>query len=56
MIKPDRIKDEFLDLASISSMSRREGAIARRLESILKSMGASVEVDDALSIAEQIDV
>lgn len=47
MIKPDRIKDEFLDLASISSMSRREGAIARRLESILKGMGASVEVDDA---------
>ena len=47
MIKPERIKDEFLELASISSMSRREGAIARRLESILKTMGASVEVDDA---------
>jgi tripeptide aminopeptidase len=47
MIKPERIKDEFLELASISSMSRREGAIARRLESILKSMGGSVEVDDA---------
>ena len=47
MIKPERIKDEFLELVSISSMSRREGAIARRLESILKSMGASVEVDDA---------
>lgn len=47
MIKPERIRDEFLELASISSMSRREGAIARRLESILKSMGASVEVDDA---------
>jgi len=47
MIEPQRIKDEFLDLASISSMSRREGAIARRLESILKGMGASVEVDDA---------
>lgn len=47
MIKPERIKDEFLELASISSLSRREGAIARRLESILKSMGASVEVDDA---------
>jgi len=47
MIKPERIKDEFLELASISSMSRREGAIARRLESILKGMGASVEVDDA---------
>jgi len=47
MINPARIKDEFLDLASISSLSRREGAIARRLESILKGMGASVEVDDA---------
>jgi tripeptide aminopeptidase len=47
MIDPARIKDEFLGLAGISSLSRREGAIARRLESILKSMGASVEVDDA---------
>jgi tripeptide aminopeptidase len=47
MIKPERIKDEFLELASISSMARRAGATARRLESILKSMGASVEVDDA---------
>ena len=37
----------FLELAGISSLSRREGAIARRLESILKGMGASVEVDDA---------
>ena len=47
MIDAGRIKDEFLDLASISSLSRREGAIARRLERILKGMGASVEVDDA---------
>ena len=47
MIDPARMKDEFLELAGISSLSRREGAIARRLESILKSMGASVEVDDA---------
>lgn len=47
MIDPGRMKDEFLDLAGISSLSRREGAIARRLESILKGMGASVEVDDA---------
>ena len=47
MIDPARMKDEFLDLAGISSLSRREGAIARRLESILKGMGASVEVDDA---------
>ncbi|HEV2054639.1 MAG TPA: M20/M25/M40 family metallo-hydrolase [Methylomirabilota bacterium] len=47
MIDPARMKDEFLALAGISSLSRREGAIARRLESILKGMGASVEVDDA---------
>jgi tripeptide aminopeptidase len=47
MIDPARMKDEFLDLVSISSLSRREGAIARRLETILKGMGASVEVDDA---------
>ena len=47
MIDPARMKDEFLDLAGISSLSRREGSIARRLESILKGMGASVEVDDA---------
>src|SRR5215470_13827224 len=47
MIQADRIKDEFLDLTSITSMSRREGAIARRLEVILKGMGASVELDDA---------
>jgi len=47
MINPARLKDEFLDLASIASPSRREGSIARRLESILKGMGASVEVDGA---------
>ena len=47
MIDAARIKDEFLDLCAISSLSRREGAIARRLEEILKGMGASVEVDDA---------
>ena len=46
-IDPARLKDEFLDLVSISSLSRREGAIARRLETILKGMGAAVEVDDA---------
>jgi len=47
VIQAARIKEDFLDLAAISSLSRREGAIARRLESMLKSMGASVEVDDA---------
>jgi tripeptide aminopeptidase len=47
VINSARLKDEFLDLACISSLSRREGAIARRLEGILTDMGASVEADDA---------
>jgi len=47
VIDAERLKDEFLDLVCISSLSRREGAIARRLEVILKGMGATVETDDA---------
>jgi len=47
VINPARMKDEFLDLVSISSLSRREGSIAKRLETILKGMGATIEVDDA---------
>jgi len=47
MIDAARLKDEFLELVSISSPTRREGAIARRLEGILKGMGGSVEVDGA---------
>jgi tripeptide aminopeptidase len=47
MINPPRLKDEFLELVSIASPSRREGSLARRLEAILKSMGATVEVDEA---------
>ncbi len=47
LIDAERLKDEFLDLVSIPSLSRREGAIARRLTAILEAMGASVEVDDA---------
>jgi tripeptide aminopeptidase len=47
MIDAARLKEEFLELAAISSPSKREGAIARRLEAILKGMGASVEVDGA---------
>jgi len=46
-IDEKRLKEEFLELVSISSPSKREGAVARRLESILKGMGATVEVDDA---------
>ena len=47
MINAPRLKEEFIELASISSPSKREGTIARRLEVILKAMGGSVEVDGA---------
>lgn len=47
MINQKRLTEEFLELTGIPSLSRQEGQIARRLESILKNMGASVEVDDA---------
>ncbi len=47
IVNAARVKDEFLDLVSISSLSKREGAIARRLQAILEDMGASVEVDGA---------
>jgi tripeptide aminopeptidase len=42
-----RLAEEFLELVSIPSLSRREGRIARRLEEICRDMGATVEVDDA---------
>ena len=47
MINAARLKEEFIELASISSPSKREGTIARRLEAIVKQMGATVEMDDA---------
>ncbi|HEV8472868.1 MAG TPA: M20/M25/M40 family metallo-hydrolase [Methylomirabilota bacterium] len=47
MVTRDRLRDEFLDLVRISSVSRREGEVARRLRMILEGMGAAVEVDDA---------
>jgi len=47
MIQQTRLTEEFLELTSLPSLSRREGQMARRLEAILKGMGASVEVDDA---------
>jgi tripeptide aminopeptidase len=47
MINQKRLTEEFLELTSIPSLSRQEGKVARRLESILKEMGASVEVDGA---------
>ncbi len=42
-----RLRDEFLDLARISSVSKREGNVAKRLTTILEGMGAAVQVDDA---------
>jgi tripeptide aminopeptidase len=47
MINLKRLTEEFLELTSIPSLSRQEGKIARRLEAILKDMGASVDVDGA---------
>src|SRR6185503_13511353 len=47
MLDAPRLKEEFIELVSISSPSRREGTIARRLEAILKGVGATVEVDAA---------
>jgi tripeptide aminopeptidase len=43
----ERFRDEFLELARISSVSRREGNVAKRLTTILEGMGASVQIDDA---------
>jgi tripeptide aminopeptidase len=47
LIYAARVKDEFLDLVSIASPTRSEGAIARRLAAIVTGMGGTVEVDDA---------
>jgi tripeptide aminopeptidase len=46
-IREDRLRDVFLDLVRIDSLSRREGAIARRLVGELEALGATVEFDDA---------
>ena len=43
----ERLRDEFLELVRISSVSKREGNVAKRLTTILEGMGATVEVDDA---------
>lgn len=42
-----RLRDEFLELARIGSVSRREADVAKRLITILEGMGATIEVDDA---------
>jgi tripeptide aminopeptidase len=42
-----RLREEFLELVRISSVSKREGNVAKRLHEILAGMGATLEVDDA---------
>jgi len=46
-INEKRMVQLFCDLAKITSLSGKEGAIARRLSILLKFMGAEVRVDDA---------
>lgn len=46
-IREDRLRELFLDLVRIDSLSRREGAIAQRLAAELLTLGASVEFDEA---------
>jgi tripeptide aminopeptidase len=47
MIDRQRRVSEFLERVQISSLSKREGAIARRLRGTLEAMGGLVEVDEA---------
>ncbi|MDD2804064.1 MAG: M20/M25/M40 family metallo-hydrolase [Elusimicrobiales bacterium] len=46
-INEKRMVQLFCDLAKITSLSGKEGAIARRLSILLKFMGAEVRIDDA---------
>ena len=46
-INEKRMVQLFCDLARITSLSGKEGAIARRLSILLKFMGAEVDIDDA---------
>ncbi len=46
-INEKRMVQLFCDLAKITSLSGKEGAIARRLSTLLKFMGAEVTIDDA---------
>jgi len=43
----ERLRDEFLELVRISSVSKRESNVAKRLTTILEGIGATVEIDDA---------
>jgi tripeptide aminopeptidase len=46
-INEKRMVQLFCDLAKITSLSGKEGAVARRLSILLKFMGAEVEIDEA---------
>lgn len=46
-INEKRMVQLFCDLAKITSLSGKEGAIARRLSILLKFLGAEVTIDDA---------
>ena len=47
MINRQRVVAEFIELVQISSPSRREAPVARRLISTLEALGGHVDVDDA---------
>ncbi len=47
MIQADRLRDTLLELVQIDSLSKQEGRIAERLAAELRTLGASVEFDDA---------
>jgi tripeptide aminopeptidase len=46
-VNRERLVDDFLGLVRISSPSRKEGEVARRLTATLEGMGVAVAVDDA---------
>ena len=46
-INRERLVDDFLGLVRISSPSRKEAEVARRLTATLQAMGVTVDVDDA---------
>ncbi len=47
MVNRERLAETFEFLVKIDSVSKKEGKIAKELEKILKSMGASVHYDNA---------
>jgi tripeptide aminopeptidase len=47
LIKKERLKNLFLELIRIDSLSRKEHAIATRLKGEMEALGARVSIDDA---------